>query len=80
MEASNELEPRPSLSPLGRVETPTFRWQLQHSDLCYSGSGNVMASVSASVIRAYIEGQSHEHDDPFRIEGEGAPPGSAPSP
>ena len=39
-------------------------------------SGN----VTDEVIKAYIEGQSQEQDDTFRIEGEGAPPGSAPSP
>jgi putative transposase len=39
-------------------------------------SGN----VTDEVIKAYIEGQSQAHDDStFRIEGEGPPPGSAPS-
>jgi putative transposase len=38
-------------------------------------SGN----VTDEVVKAYIEGQSHEQDDTFRIEGEGPQPGSAPS-
>jgi len=38
-------------------------------------SGN----VTDEVIKAYIANQSHEQDDSFRIEGEGPPPGSAPS-
>jgi hypothetical protein len=36
--------------------------------------------VTDEEIKAYIEGLSTEQDDTFRVEGEGAPPGSAPSP
>jgi hypothetical protein len=36
--------------------------------------------VTDEVIKAYIEGLSTEQDQAFRVEGEGAPQGSAPSP
>ncbi len=36
-------------------------------------------NVTDEIVKAYIEGQSNEHDETFRIEGEGPPDGSAPS-